>query len=160
MRTSLCYDGSTIATISAHDLKLQPGDNMVNMSGVLFSKALCSEVKLASKLFSAILAGKTIRYTITGKGTQVRGRKIPWLSRFIKSISTSTLFHPSKTNVVREIKLGKLDLKLALDGGTVNADIEMDIQRSPPAYIVDTSALSISFADSISFTQAGNHSFR
>jgi hypothetical protein len=123
------HQGITVARLTSADLTVVPGDNILQINGIILANPFLSNPVLANEMFSDIMEGNPIHYFITGVGAS-NGQKIPWITDFVKSIAFQLDIQGNRIDLLHGMMLDNLDLSLTPDGGTLSSDITAKLRCS------------------------------
>ena len=145
----ISFDDITIANITADNLNFSPGKNNITMRGLLLADAFINAT-LATQLFSAIIAGKAVKSTVVGLGSEINGTNVPWLTNIVTSINAPIILQQDATTIIQGVNLSNISLALTPDGGLMSADIDANIRCMTKLIQSDASTVPIPYRHSIS----------
>lgn len=147
LTVDIAYKGAHSATITASDLILVPGANVINMVGVMDPSQ--DDLGIIAEFFSSYLQGKDSPITVTGK--EAKGPK--WLSRAVRHINTTSTFtgYTHTAELLGDLQIGALGVTLDEEGnpyfsGQVNATMQLPPTLRQPMSI-PCSSMSFNMSD-------------
>jgi hypothetical protein len=133
------HQSTTVASVTSPDLTVVPGDNVLQINGIILANPFLSNPPLANEMFSDIMEGKPIHYFITGVGVSTNGQKIPWITDFVKSIAFHLHIQGNRIDLLHGMMLDNLDLSLTPDGGKLSSNITAKLRCKRMLYQSDGS---------------------
>jgi hypothetical protein len=122
------HQGEIVARVTSADLTVVPGDNILQINGIILAEQLLKKPSLANQIFSDIMEGYPINYSIIGVGTSTTGQKIPWITSIIKKIAFELDIQGNRIDLLYGMMLDNLDLSLTTEGGTLSSDIRAKLR--------------------------------
>jgi hypothetical protein len=126
------YKKITVGRAAADNVTLIPGNNSIQVKGVVFRDSIANNSVEAEELFSAIVAGEAVAFLAKGVEARVNGRVILWLTELVKTLKLSVVFQPAKADVMQGLKLSNMNFRFAEDeskaslclGGKIRSTIQ------------------------------------